>query len=50
MSLENPLLFIESFNELTKAVTNLAEIPNPINTSDVMMSHNLLKEIIFVLL
>jgi hypothetical protein len=42
MSLGNPLLLTESCNALTKADTNLAEIPNPINTSDVIMSHNLL--------
>ncbi len=43
MSLGNPLLLIESCNALTKAATNLAEIPNPINTSDVIMSHNFLE-------
>jgi hypothetical protein len=42
MSSGNPLLLIESCNELTKADTNFAEIPNPINTSDVIMSHNFL--------
>jgi hypothetical protein len=43
----NPLLFTESCNVLTKADTNFAQIPNPINTSDVIMRHNFLEIAIF---
>lgn len=38
----NPLLLTESCNALTKAETNLAAMPSPINVNETIMSHNFL--------